>query len=62
MKNDENVLLVCHPVDAEYLLVNKPEFKDVLVITSSVPVGELTIVPKQEFLDYLNDKLDYRLK
>lgn len=62
MKSDKNVLLVCHPVDAEYLLANNPKLKDDLVITSAVPVGELTIVPKQEFLDYLKDKLDYRLK
>lgn len=56
MKNDENVLLVCNPVDANYLLSKDKKFLDALLITSAVPEGELTVIPKEEFLDYLYER------
>lgn len=53
---DEAVLVVCSPADANYLLSKDKKFLDALIITSVVPEGELTVIPKEEFLDYLYER------
>lgn len=55
MRDDEIAMIVCHSSDAKYLLAKKPEIRDALIITDVVPIGHITIIPKQEFLDYLNE-------
>ena len=55
MRDDEYALLICNPRDAEYLLSKDPDFKDVLVITNVMPVGEMVMVPQQEFIDYVTN-------
>lgn len=59
MKDNENVLVVCNPEDAKYIITSSenPFIKDALVITNVVPVGELTIISKEEFLKYLKEGL-----
>lgn len=56
ISDDEAVLVVCNPVDASYLLSKDKKFLDALLITSVVPEGELTVIPKEEFLDYLYER------
>lgn len=57
---DEDVLIVCSPEDAEYLMISSthPNIKDILVVTRILPVGELVVVPKDEFLEYLKNGLE----
>ena len=66
MNDDTEMLIVCNPVDAEYILSHCgiDDLIDIqisLVITNAVPVGEMTAVPKDEFLDYLNNG-DYKMR
>lgn len=56
ISDDEAVLVVCNPIDASYLLSKDKNFLDALLITSAVPEGELTVIPKEEFLDYLYER------
>ena len=56
MKSDEIVLLVCSPEDAEYLKGQSPDIEDSLVVTRVLEPGRLIMIPKQEFIDYLEEK------
>ena len=58
MRDDEEALVVCHPITAKYLLSKDANIKQALVITEVVPVDELTVVPQAEFLAYLNEGLN----
>lgn len=57
IKDDTEVLVVCNPADAKYLIESNQKgfVLDNLIITSLVPIGELTVVPKDEFLYYLDN-------
>lgn len=57
IKDDTEVLIVCNPVDAKFLIESdqKGFILDNFIITSLVPIGELTVVPKDEFLYYLDN-------
>lgn len=60
MDDNTEVLIICNPVDAEYILSHCEtdmiiDFQDSLVITNAVPIGEMTMVSKEEFLDYVNN-------
>ena len=57
IKDDGKALVVCNPIDAYYLMVNDEKIKRALVITEIVPVGELTVIPEDEFIKYLNEGL-----
>lgn len=53
--NDEEMLVICSSIDAKYLLANSSIPKEILVITDVVPIGEITLVPKEEFIKYLSE-------
>ena len=53
MRDDEIALVVCSPEDAEYLMSKEPKLADCLVINPLMPIGELIMVPAEEFMDYL---------
>ena len=55
IKDDTEVLVVCSPEDAEYIIKHDKDkaMLNNLIITSVVPIGEVTVVPKNEFLYYL---------
>lgn len=53
---DEEMLIICNPYDAEFLLDTKTA--DCLVIANIIQVGEITVVPKNEFLEYIKKGLN----
>ena len=56
MRDDEEALVVCNPIDGKYLLAKGfPEEVLVIVSTSILPNGELIMKPKKEFINYLNE-------
>ena len=59
MRDDEKGLIVCSKEDAKYLISNEPDIADSLVITSVLPVGELIVIPEEEFLDYLHERNEF---
>ena len=53
----EDMLIICNTVDANALLQKNIKMADCLVIANVIPVGELTVVPKKEFLRYIEKGL-----
>lgn len=53
MRDDEDALIVCNPIDARYISENAPDLRDFLVITSILEPGHLMMIPEDEFIDYL---------
>lgn len=55
IKDDTEVLVVCNAITAKHLLANDTTGKlsDALVITSVVEGEEVIVIPKDEFLYYL---------
>lgn len=53
MDEDEIVVVFCNPTDAKKLLEQDENISDALVISPIIPEGEVTVVSKDEFLDWL---------
>ena len=55
IKDDTEVLVVCNPTTTRHLLSNDTtgHLSDALVITSIIEDNEVVVVPKDEFLYYL---------
>ena len=55
IRDDTEVLVVCNAITARHLLSNDTtgHLSDALVITSVVEDNEVVVVPKDEFLYYL---------
>lgn len=60
IKDNTEVLVVCNATTARYLLANDKTGKlsDALVITSVVEEDEVVVIPKYEFLYYLEHGCD----
>ena len=56
MKKDETVLVFCHPYDAVDLQRENEDVFEYAVISAVIPMGEVTVVPKAEFLEWLKGK------
>ena len=61
MNDDENVVVFCNTLDALDILSEAYkdrlyEFINNMVISTAIPRGEATIVPKAEFLEWLKGK------
>ena len=62
-QNDDYIaLIVCTPEDAIYLTTKDPDLASSLVITETLDVGTLYVVPKDDFLDWLQEKGEYEVK
>lgn len=60
--DDYIALIVCTPEDADYLIKQDPELGGSLVITPLLDVGTLYVVPRDDFLDWLQEKGKYEVK
>lgn len=58
MKDDEIVVMFCNPHDAaEFLSGEDAEvIENCICMSPIIPEGEVTLVPKDEFLEWLNGK------
>lgn len=56
MKKDEDVLVFCHPYDAVELQRENEYVFGFAVVSAVIPIGEVTVVPKAEFLEWLKGK------
>lgn len=58
MREDEIVVMFCNPHDAvEFLSGEDPEkIENCICVSSLIPEGEVTLVPKAEFLDWLKGR------
>lgn len=56
MNEDEIVVVFCNPADAKMLLDQDESVSDALVISPIIPEGEVTVVPKDEFLEWLRNE------
>ncbi len=55
IRDDTEVLAVCNPITAKHLLSNDTtgHLSNALVITSVIEEDEVIVIPKDEFLYYL---------
>ncbi len=53
MKPDDIVVMFAHPKDAQVILENDEIMSDSLVISTLFPEGEVMIVPRDEFMNWL---------
>lgn len=58
MKDNEIVVLFCNPYDAEEFLSgdDAEEIENSIVMSPLIPEGEVIVVPKDEFLAWLEGK------
>ena len=60
IRDDTEVLVVCNAITARHLLSNDTtgHLSDALVVTSVVEDEEVIVIPKNEFLHYLEHGCD----
>ena len=60
MKDDETVVKFCNPKDAVDFLCGEDaeRIENCIVMSPLIPEGEVTLVPRDEFLTWLNGMKD----
>lgn len=56
MRDDEICVVFCHPNDALELIANDKDIEGSIVASLVIPEGEVTVVPKDEFLKWLREE------
>ena len=63
MNEDEIVVIFCSPkVEKELIEIAGERVKESLVVSKIIPDDEVTIVPKEEFLNWLKENYETKHK
>lgn len=54
--DDDDVLMVCHPADAMEFISENKDIHDAIVTTTLVDKGEVYVVKKDDFLNWLKEE------
>lgn len=56
IETDDVVLVVCNPIDGCLLVENEQDIAPSLIITEAISPGEVIMVKKDEFLNWLKEE------